>query len=315
MKAKCDECSFSTKYGARVKQHKQEVHGDMNISCEFPGCNFRTRRRRNLKVHKQKHETKLELRRPHACTFEHCDYRAAEKTTLRKHFQRKHTTGRTKSFNCPLCPSRYYSSCALRKHISCHAPEQRWKCSQCKFTAHLQSSVTAHEQIVHNEAPAVHSCLVPHCDFSTVCSSYLKRHERIHSTEARSRPFQCPFAACIFRAGSKYYLKKHIGNRHNPNRVKFTCPLCAKDFLSKSGLRYHIRNAHTNEKFHRCKKCAFATTHVSILKRHCKMWHENSAFHCLICDHKGSDEQSAWRHSVTHCVPIVLLKKVMVETQ
>ena len=294
MKAKCDQCDqccFSSNIRANVKRHKLEVHRSLKtLMCNFPGCNYRTNRSERLKLHKRKHETSLELRRPFACAFENCDYRAAEKKTLGSHVHVNHTPERTRDFKCPLCPSRFYSKHRLRRHIPCHAPERHLKCSHCNHTTHNKFSLENHERTVH-EKSTMYFCSLTTCKFRTVHRSDLKAHERTHNPEA-GRLFQCTFPDCAFRAAKKWNLKKHISGHYETERSQaLSCPLCSKNFSCKSSLHVHIRGVHTKEKCYRCKECSFATPSARNLKKHCESRHE-----------EGNPRQQVFKCHIASCL-------------
>ena len=214
-----------------------------------------------------------ELRRPLPCTFENYDYRAAGKKTLSSHVDVNHNPGRTRDFNCPLCPSRFYSKHRLRRHVQLHKPERQLKCSHCNYTTRHKSSLDVHERAVH-EKSVMYSCSVPGCNCNTTQRSYLKSHKWFHEPEGRPHPFQCTFQECAFSSWRKSILTSHTEERHNPGHIqRFNCTLCPKNFASNHYLKVHIRGFHNNKKWYKCKECSFAAPSHTNLTRHCKRKH------------------------------------------
>ena len=107
MVLRCSKCSYSAQHKCRIDRHEETVHNEVkSMSCNFPGCSFKTKTTACLKAHQRVHETKLELRRPFPCDFPDCEYRADSQKTLRLHVNARHIPGKTRDFQCALCAAR-----------------------------------------------------------------------------------------------------------------------------------------------------------------------------------------------------------------
>ena len=305
MSHKCDQCPYTAKSGRMIRRHKTWIHSDQKPwKCPFPDCDHRTKTEEALLVHKRKHETSIELRRPYPCTFDNCGYRAGVKASLDRHIWAKHSPNRTKGWNCPICPKEFHSEYGLQTHIQTHTKEKRYNCDQCKFTTHCRSSMSYHVKAVHDKV-RTRKCTFAGCSYSFSSSSQLKKHLQTHSADPSiRRPLPCNFADCAYRAASSTDLKRHFTVRHDPSRAKGSaCPMCPKSFYSNLNLRAHIRSAHTNEKLYRCSKCDYETKFCASLNDHCKRIHGGRApekkNQCNSCDFRCSNKSTLRLHKMT----------------
>ena len=304
MVVKCNRCCWTSARGSyALAEHEFSAHSTLKRwSCAFPGCNHQTKTRQNLETHKRTHETRLELQKPFPCTIENCDYRAARKHKVENHILRKHTPGRTRDFQCPMCPSRYYSNSNLKDHVDrCHIKERRFACQQCKFKAHDRAYLRLHVKTVH-EKSVKFNCSFPGCDFSTCHRTSFKLHGQKHDPKVEA--VHCNFPECTYQASSLYQLRKHLKIRHNPNRAKaFPCPMCSRSFYTMGSVRTHISYFHTLEKAYTCDKCGYATQMYSTLKGHCRRVHKEDGgvqkrFKCDSCDYRARYKQCLTIHKI-----------------
>ena len=251
-------CGYTAKSKWTLKQHQLSFHNVPQpiFKCEFPQCSYQTARRGNLNIHKRRHESTLEKRRPYACTFENCGYRAGDTSALRRHVRAKHSKLRARDFHCTLCPGRFYTAAILRKHITTHVREEQYKCSHCEFLTHSHDSLLGHQKSFHEKGARKIKCCFPECNYSTSYSSSLKNHSRTHETDPEvKRPFPCNIPGCSYRSTTTSALRYHILARHNPNRPRnFSCTLCPKAFYRNPELTKHINGVHVKEETYRCEK-------------------------------------------------------------
>ena len=305
MNFKCDKCPYKTRYSHSLRRHERWIHCDLQpFSCSFPGCAFRTKSKAQVAVHKRIHETKLELRKPFLCSFPNCNYRASQHSCLKVHQRRKHAPNTTKAVQCPLCPARFYSKKYLNTHIRHHVKEQRFKCAQCQFVTHSQSSLKRHLKILHEKSKRF-KCSMDGCTYTTAYHFVLNQHVKVHNPDPLiRRPFSCTVPDCCYRLSTASHLKRHIFLHHTPNRSKkFSCTLCSQKFYEASGLKHHIKVRHTNEK-HSCKICNFATHELSSLKSHCSRVHglgeaPEKKFKCESCDYRSTQRHALEVHKRT----------------
>ena len=303
MSFKCSECSYTSTQSSSVKRHELSRHSDLRPwKCAHYVCNFAATSNNNLKIHMLTHEKRAELKRPHACTYGNCEFRAAHKTKLKAHVSARHTTKREKGFQCPFCPSKSYTRCNLKAHITTHVREKQLRCSQCEFRTDTHSHLALHVRAIHEKIRR--NCSFPGCNFSTAYSSHFYRHLRSHDPDPLVRKgFPCSFPNCVFRTSSHGQLKQHIKVHNNPDRIrKFPCSFCRQTFMNKFTLESHIRRSHTNEEdYHRCDKCEYVTHYSYDLKRHVAKVHlkEEPRFNCELCDFKTDRGSLLDRHVKT----------------
>ena len=304
MVVQCSKCSFTYHYRSKVQAHQNLVHSDLKPwKCTFPMCTYRTKSEKYLKNHQRVHETDPEVKKPYPCTVQDCDYRACTTQVLAGHIKSRHTNGKTRDFQCPLCPGRFYDLSALKSHVAIHTREIKFACRQCNFRTHLKDVINSHVEQFHAQAKKF-QCSFPGCNASCLNPSALRNHHRrIHGTDpAVSRPFPCSFPTCTYRAALTAELKRHIHVRHNPNRKRqFPCSLCSKEFYDKNGLRTHIHNVHINESKYSCEECNFTTKNRFRLRDHVRVVHvegpgRERKFKCDTCDYRACDTQRLQRH-------------------
>ena len=154
------------------------------------------------------------------------------------HTQAKNNPGRTRNFQCPMCPSKFFTKISLNLHVPNHLKEKVLKCAQCNFSTHSHSCLNSHVKYHHGKALELFKCQFLGRKVSTKCRSSLRRHEKIHEP---STLLECQFPDCSFRTTAEIYLKRHICNNHNSEQSRlYVCPLCSKVLQSKNGFDYHI---------------------------------------------------------------------------
>ena len=254
---KCDKCSYSAPRKATVLSHQRSVHSDVRPwACTFPGCNYKAKRKYRLVEHNFTHTTELKARKLHACTHENCQFRATTLYTLRKHIIAKHTPGRTRDLQCPLCSSKFYRKSHLVGHVSRHTKEKRFKCDFCEFTGFNREAVNLHAKAVHKKLKDL-QCAFPGCNFRTAQSGHLKVHRQQHDPDpAVQRPFPCHFPNCDYRASTSVILRSHTRARHDKSRSKtFICPMCSKSYFTKYEMTVHVKLVHARENKYNCDHC------------------------------------------------------------
>ena len=307
MVLKCDKCSFTARFNWLIKKHILGAHTDPQPwSCTFPGFKSTFTVKESLTRHRRIHETRLELRKPYPCTFANCDYRASLRSTLATHVKGKHTPGRVKAFQCPLCPSKFHGKLNLDLHIQGHVKEKRFKCKYCNFKTHINGYISLHVKAKHEKSTFFH-CQFPGCDYRSPFPGCVKRHRKIHYPDEKRPPrtlIPCNFPECPYQTSSMSCLKGHILTRHNPNCTRdFNCPMCPKKFFHASGLRMHITGIHARQKQFKCSSCSYVTEYMGNLKRHFQRVHEGvipeKKFKCDLCVYRGTFKRDMDMHRLT----------------
>ena len=152
MVVQCNTCSFTHHYKCRVRAHQNQVHSDLKPwKCSFPLCTLQTNCKRTLKKHQKVHETNPEVKKPYSCSVDGCNYRATEKHAIAGHIRTRHTPGRTKDSQCPLCPLKFYSLSELKVRIPRLTKEDKFACSKCNFKTLIKSSLERHVRWLHDQ--------------------------------------------------------------------------------------------------------------------------------------------------------------------
>ena len=302
MAFKCDQCSYSALKNSMIRNHKLSVHSDLRPwACPQPGCDYRGKLQTRLKQHARTHDSNAETRKPFQCTAENCEYRAAEKATLKDHIQAAHMPGKTRDFQCPLCPAGFYTKKRLKIHIPCHTKERKFKCEKCDFSTHYKTCLEGHVRARH-ETSAKYKCSFEGCNFEAHQRGILLRHIRqCHDSDPSDRQiFQCNFPSCSYSTCFSSDLIKHKNVRHNPNRTRHVkCPMCPKSFFDKGGLRSHINHIHTNQWSYKCGECDYVSKSSSNFFKHRRETHmqiPQATFKCQSCDYESKRKYHVSRH-------------------
>lgn len=220
--------------------------------------------RNNIEQHMRIHSGE----RPFKCTF--CDMRFKDEGTRERH-KRIHTGERP--FACNYCEKKFKSSSNKIEHMRIHTGEKPFQCKICekRFTtqalhnSHMFTHLEKHENI-----EALKRFFCPYCgrNFQTITAMNL--HIRIlHMGE---KVFKCNSCEKSFttRASQKYHETSAHGELAN-RRDLHTCTQCLKGFSSSTGLRNHMKLAHTVEKAkYNCPTCQKAFDLGSYLQKHIK---------------------------------------------
>ena len=107
----------------------------------------RSNHKSNLKRQIATHED-AQKRKTHQYRCEHDKYNfsATSQTNFRSHIEVHHTPGRTRNFECLLCPAKFYNQSA---RIVTHLNEKQFKCSLCK--SYDRSNLRVHIKAVHEK--------------------------------------------------------------------------------------------------------------------------------------------------------------------
>ena len=108
--------------------------------------------------------------------------------------------------------------------------------------------------------------------------------------------YMCDFCGKTFL--SKYGMKLHVKTQHEKN-FKHTCSVCNKTFNQTIQFRYHY-SKHLQVPIEKCELCKRAFTSHGSLNRHLKICKSNPAsyekFRCNVCDMSFSDRHRLHEH-------------------
>ncbi|XP_030752995.1 oocyte zinc finger protein XlCOF6-like [Sitophilus oryzae] len=113
--------------------------------------------------------------------------------------------------------------------------------------------------------------------------------------EKKKRIHKC--SVCSFQARYAYIIQKHKKVHLTPEeRELFACSYCDNKYITKSGLKDHLDNKHSEfrpkekkKRIHKCSICSFQARYAYIIQRHKKVHltpEERELFACSYCDNK-----------------------------
>ncbi|XP_049542214.1 zinc finger protein 782-like isoform X3 [Anopheles darlingi] len=183
----------------------------------------------NLVGHTRSHTKENLLKCPH------CPVQMAHATNLRSHVRLVHEKIAVKS--CEPCGKEFLTYNSYKSHLlSHHNIGERYQCEICLRMFNSTSSRGVHIRRMHF-AEWKYECQI--CQKKFKDKKMLKRHERVHSTNA---PFAC--SHCPKRFKSPFAKKTH---EITHSGIDFPCTLCTKVYRYKSLLSMHYRKCHPEE--------------------------------------------------------------------
>uniref|UniRef100_A0A8D8W1V0 Zinc finger protein ZXDC n=1 Tax=Cacopsylla melanoneura TaxID=428564 RepID=A0A8D8W1V0_9HEMI len=270
-------------------------------SCPIFGCDFRSVKLNNFKIHLLKHFDY----RPFKCKLKkdntNCKWAFFSRKQLQRHIDDVH---KERKYTCDQCMKRFSSKSSLTGHLARHDKTVLYQClvENCGGLFNTMALYNSHLK-QHIELPAPFKCEHPGCDRRFYRVSSLQSHRRAHvndpedlickvchkqfrapcrlkehysSVHDNIRKFKCTYEGCKWTFSANSKLTRHIQNTHL-NIRKFEClvPDCGKTYLRSEHLQEHVRTHSENKPKFTCpyQDCLISFNCKSSLYAHLKHFH------------------------------------------
>ena len=247
-------CGKRFKSETTLNAHQKGVHSgpEERFKCDWPGCEYKTARKRHLQNHVTKH---VVSEKTIACDWPECDKMFRLEDQMREH-RRIHTAVKRHSCNWPGCQYRTYHAHVLKQHMMIHSDVRSFVCDidDCGKAFKTVASLYGHKKwshfVVANPSRDF-KCQYEGCGKDFTRKDRLTRHSKRHLPKVAN--IRCDWPGCTFVTVTAENLRRHHYVHQDYSERKYVCdwPECAKRFKDKSRLNDHFRK-HTNERRYAC---------------------------------------------------------------
>lgn len=237
---KCTYCGFLPREEEDYKKHMARHKKGFYYPCQL--CGHVSRYNSDINRHfREKHDTRLKIfiQSQGVTSFV---YTSPKKHTITKPAEsrsfadelldlpvRSYRTliiGGKERIKCTHCSYIAKWPCDLRRHLSVHSIEKRYKCPKCmkkyKYLGDLNVHLRRDHKIdpsilgkvqamstmaIKRSSPKLFRC--PTCPYKSQCKSEMDRHSRLHSDE---KPFQCK--ECEYKTHWRSDIRRHVYRHH-----------------------------------------------------------------------------------------------------
>ena len=217
------------------------------------------------------------------------------------HAKTQHFWGR---FACSECPFMGDFAKNLVEHVKAKHPKQASiKCPTCKKQSPLNEAESHYKECItgiwervrqKNNLDKKSREVCDTCGKS-ITRNKMRDHKRRHHNDGEVEFLHCD--KCNNKYVSRTGLRNHMMQAHD--NVTFNCSTCNIDFDTKYKLFAHQRKAHSTEKEFECQHCGLRFHAVSLRKKH-EMSHEAPQFQCSHCPKKLASVKALEIHERYH---------------
>lgn len=326
----CPECTYRTKKLSHLRGHlivhksaderRQIMEKLPTYECK--NCEFKTKYRSNLIVHKKQHEFQviLDPKEKLKCEFD-------MKTKTWKSRKRNETDAyQLQTFECKVCKSTMENRSSFQRHMLVHLPEDH------HGETDKNISIEPVDQYVIDKSQDTKILNCRHCSFATKYRSSYKYHSATHlSPKEREKlhkgvpSFQC--SICRYKTNTKNDYNRHLvvhltEEEHLEMKKNLPIHKCAEcDYVTnfRTNFRRHYFEMHKapeqrpqiykSARF-KCYQCSFETSYRSVIKKHVirhqsleekqRHYEQMPTFECVVCEYKSKNKYSYKRHLLVH---------------
>ena len=300
-KIRCLICDRSFKQKDTMNRHVAFVHGDSVTKAKITciKCSKKFTHHSELYQHMtvdHGEENKL------FCTV--CCKTFSGHQSLKKHVQTVHE--KLKPFQCSKCPKAFSLKWIQEVHLKdVHLGIKAHKCNICGREFAQKTALRGHVRVVHQKF-IKYVCHL--CGKNFAYRGNFEDHtRRKHSLEKRDteKRYQCPY--CDFKCFSPVDFKSHILKDHEQKTADFlSCKVCQQLFISKLGLRNHVKNIHmhtipNNETFvqEQTNNTNELEVHSNLSQKSQLLNFEITRLKCHICKTKFNNSEIFECHTAT----------------
>ena len=243
------KCQYITKTKSNLKVHKRTHFSENKFKCDINGCHKKYKSYNGLYNHKKYIHSKIR----YSCDWKDCNKIFNYKYNLKQHKEIVHKNKPKHLCDVEGCGKVLMTKRNLILHKCIHSGEKTFKCdiNGCdRKLFRVKSNLTQH-QLSHSIVKMSWKCKEPGCKKFFERKDSLKVHQdqiHLHKT------FKCVECNKIYTSkGSYYYHKRCV---HKPNvdlRIQYSCDWkdCNKTFKNKQNLNVH-KSIHSGEKPFKC---------------------------------------------------------------
>ena len=160
-----------------------------------------------------------------------CEAICHSKQQLNRHHKNEHTR-----VKCPTCRRNFPTPDALQRHRYTHRADHQLVCDICQEVCAFRSDLDNHKEKHKDERPWV--CTENGCGKDFKRKSDLTAHEVVH----RGEYFICEFPGCTYKNVDPRLVKRHQRVHTKEARVK--CKKCKRLFVFYQQMKRHLQSDH-----------------------------------------------------------------------
>jgi KRAB domain-containing zinc finger protein len=215
----CDFCGVRFLQKHNLIRHLKQKHQSGKIDefqCDYDG-----------KIFKSKDRIFRHMKQCHRAVSK-CEICESLVKNMRKHLKFMHPV-ETNKVACKICDKTFKFKILLTRHLKVHNKKfenykrhmkthdknrkKSHQCKQCEYAAHTRTHLKRHLQV--HDKNRVRNLKCEKCEKSFYDKLHLNQHMNIHNKNRKMFPCQ----HCDYKAGNKYYLKKHIATQHDKKKM------------------------------------------------------------------------------------------------